>query len=126
MGRIIIHLILIKNRKKINKVGLLASPMTIKFGLYQKALPNRVEIILPSIKQIEKIEDIIRNVIAGRNSIIDSRKLLRIAKSLEKRGVQGIILGCTELPFVFPRNKGFLVFDSVEILSRALLRKHYK
>lgn len=113
-------------QKKIGRVGLLASPMTIESGLYQKALENNIGVILPTYKQVEIIEDIIRNVIACRSSLIDSRRLLSITKSLEKRGAQGIILGCTELPIVFPRDKGFLVFDSVEILSRTLLRKHYK
>ncbi len=113
-------------QKKVKKIGLLASPMTIAAGLYQKVLENSMEVILPTDKQMEIIEDIIRNVIAGRNSFIDSKRLLSIAKSLDKRGAQGIILGCTELPIIFPREKGFTVFDSVEILSRALLRKHYK
>lgn len=112
--------------KKISRIGLLASPTTIKFGLYQKTLEKNIEIFLPTHKQIEIIEEVIRKIISGKNSLIDSKRLLNIALSLEKRGVQGIILGCTELPIVFPRDKGFIVFDSIEILSRALLRKHYK
>ena len=113
-------------QKKISKVGLLASPMAIKAGLYQKVLKNNVEILLPTIKQTGIIEDIVRNVISGRNSLIDSRRLMNIAKSLRKIGAEGVILGCTELPIVFPKDRGLLVFDSVEILSRALLHKAYE
>lgn len=113
-------------KRKIKRIGLLASPSTIKFNLYQKALKGKVETILPSDKEIDLLENVIRNIISGKNSAIDTKKLLSITKSLEGRGAEGIILGCTELPIVFPKDKGFLLFDSVEILSRALLRKYYK
>lgn len=115
-------------KRKIKKIGLLASPQTIKFNLYQKALKGKVETILPSDKEIDLLENVIRNIISGsgKNFSLDTKRLLGIAESLEKRRAEGIILGCTELPIVFLRDKGFLVFDSVEILSRALLRKHYK
>lgn len=111
--------------QKIRKVGLLASPSTIKFGLYQKAL-GEIEVILPQDSQIKYIESIIRKIIALKNNSKDVQGLIDIAESLRSRGAEGIILGCTELPIIFPKDNGFFIFDSVEILSRALLRKHYK
>lgn len=69
------------------------------------------------------LEQIIRNVIAGKNTRLDNLELIKIAKSLVNRGAEGIILGCTELPLIFPKKFEIPVFDSLEILARALLKR---
>lgn len=112
---------------RIKKVGLLASPATFKSGIFQKAfgLEGRL-IIKPSDKDQLVLEKIIRKVIAGEIRKQDNLKLVEIAGSLQKKGAEGIILGCTELPLVFLKRFGIPVFDSLEILARALLKVHYK
>jgi aspartate racemase len=72
------------------------------------------------------LEIIIRRVISGEIKRSDKIKLVGIAKSLEKRGAQGIILGCTELPLIFPKRFSIPIFDSLGILARALLCNYYK
>ena len=71
------------------------------------------------------MEVIIRKVIAGEVKKSDKLELIKIAKSLKQRGAQGIILGCTEFPLIFPKSFNMPVFDSLEILARALLERHY-
>lgn len=71
------------------------------------------------------MEAIIRKVIAGKVQKSDKLKLVEIANSLKEKGAEGIILGCTELPLIFPKRFDIPVFDSLEILARALLQKHY-
>ncbi len=80
----------------------------------------------PTKTQQKLIEKIIRNVIDGKVNNSDKLKLIQIAFSLKKRGTKGLILGCTELPLIFPKKFEIPVFDSLEILARALLRKYYK
>ncbi|MCL5439207.1 MAG: amino acid racemase [Patescibacteria group bacterium] len=112
---------------KIKKVGLLASPTTIKSYLYQNVLEKkRIEIITPSLIELEILEKIIRKVIRGKITKKDQITLRSIANSLKDRGAEGIILGCTELPLIFPPKFSLPVFNSVEILAMALLRKYYK
>lgn len=72
------------------------------------------------------LEQIIRNVIAGKNTRQDRLDLVNIAKSLQQKGAEGIILGCTELPLIFPKRFEIPVFDSLKILARALLKAHFK
>lgn len=79
------------------------------------------EFIKPSNFQLKILEEIIRKVIAGEIKRPDKIKLVEIARSLQKRGAQGIILGCTELPLIFPKKFEMPVFNSLEILARALL-----
>lgn len=107
-------------------VGLLGTPSTIRYQLYQKALEaNEISTIIPNSKQIKKLERVIRNVLAGKMLKYDTKKLTEIADSLKKRGAEGIILGCTELPLVFSKKYSLPVYNSVEILAVALLRKYY-
>jgi len=108
------------------KVGILATPVTINSRLFQEPLNQaNIELITPSKNQFRTLDAIIRKVIAGEISRLDKLRLIGIAKSLKKKGAQGIILGCTELPLVFPKDFIIPTFDSLEILARALLRRHF-
>ena len=112
---------------KIKKVGLLGTPVTIDSALYQNALrKQKIEIIIPFKKDCELIETVIWNVLAGKPSELDRQRLTRVARSLKRKGAQGIILGCTELPLIFPKNFPLPVFDSIEILARGLLGKFFE
>jgi len=108
-------------------VGLLGTPSTIRYQLYQKALEaNEISTIIPNTKQIKILERVIRNVLAGKLLKQDTQMLTKIADTLKEKGVEGIILGCTELPLVFPSRYSLPVYNSVEILALALLRRYYK
>lgn len=108
-------------------VGLLGTPSTIEYNLYQNALKKvKILTITPNTQQIKTLEQIIRNVLAGKLVKQDTQKLIKIADSLKKRGAKGIILGCTELPLVFPKKYDLPIYNSVKILAMALLQKYYK
>lgn len=109
---------------KISSVGLLGTPVTIKTGLYQAKLADRnIRLIVPSLSEQKIVEGVIRNVLAGKKNPKDIKLLVTVSKSLKARGAKGIILGCTELPLIFPKNFSMPVFDSIEILARALLKQ---
>lgn len=111
---------------ELNKVGLLATPSTVKYQLYQSALRKYgITATVPTREQLRIIENIVRNILQGKVSLSDGKKLMVIVNSLKQKGVQGIILGCTELPLVFPSEYSLPVYNSVEILARALLHKYY-
>ena len=115
------------SKKKIAKVGLLASPLTIKFGLFDNAFQEfNVDVIMPTEREQERLEKIIRRVIGGRILESDQLNLILIADALKRRGAAGIILGCTELPLVFPKKFTIPVFNSLEILANALLLKFHR
>ncbi len=108
---------------RISKIGLLGTPVTISSGLYKNALAKqRIKVVAPSKKERMIVENVIRNILAGEIKNVDAQRLMFVAESLRKKGAQGIILGCTELPLIFPKDFIIPVFDSIEILARALLR----
>lgn len=111
------------SRLKLRRVGIFATPTTIKSGLYQNKLAKfGISAVIPSQKTINYLEMIIRKLITGEN--INQDKLFRIGKNfIKKNNLDGLILGCTELPLVFPKNK-FLpnqILDSLDILADTLI-----
>lgn len=114
-------------QSKIKKVGIIATPSALRYEIYQKALKDKgIEYTIPSKKQIAILEKIIRNVLKSQINQEDQRNLVSIAGSLKKKGAQAIILGCTELPLVFPKKYSLPIFNSVEILAKALLHRYYE
>ena len=48
--------------------------------------------------------------------------LSRTDEFVKKQKLDGIILGCTELPLAFPQNKSENIVDCLDVLSDALLK----
>ncbi|NMC36565.1 aspartate/glutamate racemase family protein [Candidatus Beckwithbacteria bacterium] len=107
------------------RIGLLASPTTIQTKLYQdKMNQNQVKVVLPSQTSIKKLGKIIKRIINGEVKE-SKRELVAIANELTKRKVDAIILGCTELPLVFPKKYVIPSINSLDVLARALIVKYY-
>lgn len=112
---------------KYRKVGLMATPMTIKLGLYNKPLSGRgIEVIVSSAKQQTELGKIIKETVAGKNYEENSIKVQRIARGLLEAGAEAILETCTEIPLIFPKQHLVPVYDSLEILANAVLTRYYK
>ena len=110
-------------------IRLLASPTTIRIGLYDKPLKAAgVTVLTPDDNERQALETIIRTVIAGR--IVPQlalEKVERIAK-FEKVGIDNcvenrlnnspILLGCTELSCAFAKKPNTI--DPMNILINHL------
>lgn len=119
---------MVKNLKKdkVKVAGLIGSPFALRSNLYQEALDGEgIKYVLPTDEEIKVIERIIRNIIAGEESADDLSLLIKIADNLRVKGATVIVLGCTELPLVFPKIYSLPVYNSVEVLARSLLRIYY-
>jgi aspartate racemase len=111
----------------IKKIGILGTPMTVKSNLYQKSLKKfNIKYIEPRNNQLKILENIIRNVISNSFSEKNKEELMLISRDFRNRGAEAIILGCTELPLVFPDKCSLPIYNSVKILAMALLQKYYK
>lgn len=109
-----------------SRVGLLASPTTIYSGIYESEMrAKNIETVVPDSGQIEDLGKIIKGIVAGEFKPAKD-KLLKMADRLKKKGIEAIVLGCTELPLVFPKNYSLPVLDSTELLARALLKRYYQ
>lgn len=110
------------------RVLLLASPISLRLELYQNAMSQRgVSCVVPPKIYHRDIEKIIRGVIEGGDRPVLMKKLVRITEDIVvNEYVDGIVLGCTELSFVFPVNYPIPVYNSLSILAESLLKRYYK
>lgn len=112
--------------KRIKRIGILASPVTIKSKLYDKSFANLgIELIVPDKEDEKLLGKVILETIAGKNIEGNSIIVIRISDNLVRAGAQGILEGCTEIPLIFPKQYPIPVFDTLEILAMAVLRKYY-
>lgn len=115
------------DKDNLKKVGILGTHTTLKSKLYQKALDKfGVKYVEPNDLQMKIIEKIIKAVIAGSSCRNDQKILVSIADDLRRKGAGGIVLGCTELPLIFPKKYNLPAYNSLEILAMASLQKYYK
>jgi len=110
---------------RLKRIGLLATPTTIKMKVYQSKLKG---IFTPLVEDQNRFEIIIRDVISGKTTKNQINFLENSTKSfIEVNNLDGIILGCTELPLVFPKEKFIIpILDSLEILAEALINLNVK
>lgn len=110
------------------KVGLLATPAAIASGLYANELAkNGVECVVLGRSGQDRIEAVIRSAIAGGPGSVSGAEVADLGEQLIHSGVEGVVLGCTELPIVFDKSRAeYPVFDCLEILSQVLLKRYYE
>lgn len=115
------------NKRKLRKVGLFATRTTIRTNLYQDALRQYgIEVVTPDDQTNTVINAIIEDVVARGASLEHSETLKQISeKFVQHHNLDGIILGCTELPLVFPKQSFSNVVDCLDVLAERLLSEYY-
>ncbi|MFQ6082357.1 MAG: aspartate/glutamate racemase family protein [Candidatus Aminicenantia bacterium] len=110
---------------KLNKLGLFGTKYTMEMDFYKKIfLKYNMEIIVPEKKDQQYIHQKIMDELVVRNISNETRqKLLEIApKLINKENIEGLILGCTELPLIISKDiVPIPVFDTTRIHAEAAL-----
>jgi len=105
-------------RKNFIKVGIVATQMTLRSGIYSQALGKNL--IEPSVEQKNKITTIIMNILAGEKNEKDKFDLREMIRDLQYQGAEAVILGCTELPLLLT---GEDTIDTIKVLAEAVVRE---
>ena len=111
-------------RRKIKKVGLLATDAVMNLKLYEDALLKRkIEVIKPNAEGQEAVMQIIfQGVKAGKTSY-DTERFLKMLSTLQAQGAGTVILGCTELPLAFQLyGIQYPSLDPTAVLAAAAIR----
>jgi aspartate racemase len=110
------------NNSECQKIGILGTPNTIKYQLYQD---NSKKIFIPNLKLQNILEENIRLIIKSDFEKINYSILSKeINKFIKSNNLDALILGCTEIPLFFSNiklNKTVTIFNSVEILVNILI-----
>lgn len=112
---------ILKRFPDINKVGLLSTLGTIKSGLYHNTLlKHDIELVAPNEVQHDSLQGAIQEL---KKQSKDTAAIQSLANDLVRAGVEGIILGCTELSLIAKQLiLSVPVFDSIEILAEKAVR----
>ena len=113
---------IVKSQSK--KVGILASPNTIKSKLYHSSLAKLgIETVEPTQQQQRILESIIRGVISQSDTQLLAKKLNSVISTFDKNIVDCLVIGCTELS-TLKVNAKVPVIDSLEQLAESAMLKY--
>ncbi|AEC51256.1 aspartate racemase [Pyrococcus sp. NA2] len=110
-------------RRGVKKVLLLGTKTTMSSDFYINALKERgLEVVVPNDEEKEELNRIIFEELAFHNFKNRGWIIELIKKYIEKEKIEGVILGCTELPLAIKQGDVEVeVFDSAEIHMRKLI-----
>lgn len=116
------------SKRGYERVGVLATPTTVKFDLYGKALFKKgVKVFYPNRKTQELHKLIIRSGVEGKKTLNNVVLLENSTKKFIKEDrLDGVILGCTELSLIYPKDSYRNVIDCMDVLADELLVRYYK
>ena len=89
-------------QKKMSRVGLLGTKQTMEMDFYKSRLNEReIDVLIPEQSDRDFIQKTISNeLLKGVFSDVSRNHFVEICKELQGRGVEGIVLGCTEIPLL--------------------------
>jgi len=110
--------------KNLKKVGLLGTRYTMEQDFYKGRLKRKydLDVIIPKSQEvIEMINDVIfKELCVGETKESSKKKYLEVIENLIKRGAEGIILGCTEIPLLIKQSDiDIPLFDTMTIHAEA-------
>ena len=91
------------NAKSLKKVALLGTKFTMEKDFYRDILTNDygIEVLVPNNEERTLIHNIIYNeLVLGEINSRSKEIYIQIINNLIRRGAEGIILGCTEIPLL--------------------------
>ncbi len=105
--------------KDFKKVGLLGTKFTMNEDFYKGRLIEKhgIEVIIPNSEEMQIVHDIIYNELClGEIKETSKEQYKKIIKNLAKKGAEGVILGCTEIPLLIKQEDVEVpLFDTTKI-----------
>ena len=112
------------NKKGQRRVGLLGTVFTMQNDFYQKTFEKyQLKVLFPDEDSQKEVSEIIyKELITGEVKEDSKQSVLRIMEDLQRAGAEGVILGCTELPFLIRQeDTQVVIFDSTAIHAQKAL-----
>lgn len=105
------------------RVGLLGTKFVMEEPFYKDRLRKHfgIEVLVPGQAERDMVHRIIYDELCrGKISISSRQACLKITEGLRRRGAEGIILGCTELPLLIrPDDVKIPLFDTTRLHAEA-------
>ncbi len=113
---------------KIKTIGILATETAVKDKLYDDILrKNDINFLYPTRAEQNSINKIITELLNGKKMKSQEKKLKTICASLNKKGVDAILLACTDLQIITSNiHISRPILDTTEIIIHATMREFKK
>ncbi len=110
---------------EIDNVGILATETTVNDKIYNNILEEKgIKFLYPTKEEQNILNRIIIEIINGKNNESLKEELELICSSLHKKGVQAILLACTDLQIIASNiNLPIPIIDTTKILIDASVRE---
>ena len=109
--------------QRLHRVGLLGTRFLLQEHFYQDRLRDRfaIEVLAPGEEDMDAVHHIIYDELCAGTIKASSRRVcLDIIGRLVKKGAEGVVLGCTELPLLIqPGDAQTPIFDSTRLHAEA-------
>jgi aspartate racemase len=106
----------------VRRVGLLATRFTMEERFYLERLAGHgLDVVVPGARDRERVHQVIYDELCrGRIDESSRTALMEIVHTLEREGVQGVILGCTEIGMLLEQKDSPLpLYDSTTLHAEA-------
>jgi aspartate racemase len=111
-------------KRGVKKVLLLGTKFTMEGDFYKERLEAKgVETMIPDEDDRQAIHDVIYNeLVLGSINVASKSRYIEIINKMAERGVQGVVLGCTEIPLLIHEDDVEMeVFDTTYIHCKAVV-----
>jgi aspartate racemase len=110
-------------KHRIKKVGLLGTKVTMEEPFYKERLKSKygIDVLIPEKEERELLHAIIfEELTVGLIRKESKEKLVAMIEDLARKGVEGVILGCTELTLLISQKDTHIpLFDTTELHAKA-------
>lgn len=114
-------------KENILEVGIISTSITLNKKLYENSLvANGIKQIAPDDFQQAKIGKMIHNLVSNRYDNKDREELIKVINDFEKKGVEHVILACTDLQLLIPNHPRLKIYDTMKIFADATVREILK
>ncbi len=111
-------------KEGIAKVGIISTSITLDKKLYESSfISNSIIQVKPDDFQQAKIGKIIHNLVFNRQNNKNRDELIDIIDDFETKGVNHVILACTDLQLLIPQHSKLKIFDTMKIFADATVRE---
>lgn len=86
-------------------VGLLTTEGCSRSRVYQESMQSLgKKLVIPTEEELSELTDLVFSIKQGDKSDLVTRRMLRMVDTLQARGAQAMIAGCTEIPLVIDKS----------------------
>lgn len=114
-------------KENISEVGIISTSITLNKKLYETSfIKNGIKQITPDNFQQAKIGKMIHNLVSNRHDNKDREELIKVINDFENKGIDHVILACTDLQLLIPHHPRLKIYDTMKIFAEATVQEIIK